>query len=331
MTATTELAPAVGVAAACQALGVCRAGFYRRQQPPRVPSTPATRRAPPRALSQDERQGILAVLNSPRFVDQAPAQVHTALLDDGVYYCSTRTMYRVLDESQEVRERRNLLRHPHYHKPELIASAPNQVWSWDITMLPGPTKGSRFHLYVILDIFSRYVVGWLLAQRECAYLAQRLIRESCTKQNVQPEQLTIHSDRGPSMKSQTVAQLLAALGIIKSQSRPHVSNDNPFSESQFKTLKYRPEFPECFPSYEEARAFCVEFFAWYNDEHYHSGLRMLTPASVHYGQGGPILAQRALTLAVAYAAHPERFVQGLPKPKTVPQTVWINPPKGRVN
>jgi putative transposase len=331
MTATTQLSPAVGVAVACRALGVSRAGFYRRQQPPRARNAPTTRSASPRALTQAERQGVRDVLNSPRFVDQAPAQVHTALLDAGVYHCSTRTMYRILDDAQEVRERRNLLRHPHYHKPELLATDPNQVWSWDITMLPGPAKGSRFHLYVILDIFSRYVVGWLLAERECAHLAERLIRESCTKQNVQPEQLTIHSDRGPSMKSQTVAQLLAALGIIKSQSRPHVSNDNPFSESQFKTLKYRPEFPEHFASYDEARAFCVEFFAWYNDEHYHSGLRMLTPASVHYGRAGPILAQRVLTLAVAYAAHPERFVQGLPKPKTVPQTVWINPPMGGVN
>jgi putative transposase len=330
MTASTELAPAVGVVVACRALGLSRAGFYRRQQPPRVRRAPTARRPSPRALSQAERQVVRDELNSPRFVDQAPAQVQTALLDEGVYHCSTRTMYRVLGESQEVRERRNLLRHPHYYKPELIATAPNQVWSWDITLLPGPAKGTRFHLYAILDIFSRYIVGWLLAQRECAYLAERLIRESCTKQDVQPEQLTIHSDRGPSMKSQTVAQLLAALGIIKSQSRPHVSNDNPFSESQFKTLKYRPEFPDHFASYDEARAFCVAFFAWYNDDHYHSGLRMLTPASVHYNRAGPILSQRALTLAAAYAAHPERFVQGLPKPKTVPQTVWINPPKGGV-
>jgi putative transposase len=330
MTVIAEIVPARKVAAACQALGVSRASFYRHQQPPRTRTAPTSRRTSPRALAQAERQGALEILNSQRFVDQAPAQVHTTLLDEGVYLCSTRTMYRILAETQEVRERRNLLRHPHYHKPELLATGPNQVWSWDITMLPGPAKASRFHLYVILDIYSRYVVGWLLALRECAHLAERLIRESCTKQNVQPDQLTIHSDRGPSMKSQTVAQLLAALGIIKSQSRPHVSNDNPFSESQFKTLKYRPEFPERFASYEEARAFCVAFFAWYNDEHYHSGLRMLTAASVHYGRTSPILAQRALTLAAAYAAHPERFVHGLPKPKTVPDTVWINPPMGGV-
>jgi putative transposase len=326
MTLTTELSPAVGVAVACRALGLSRAGFYRRLQPHNR-SAPLPRRAPPRALTQAERQGVRELLNSERFADQAPAQVHTTLLDEGVYHCSTRTMYRILHESQEVRERRNLLRHPQYHKPELLATGPNQVWSWDITMLPGPAKGARFHLYVILDIFSRYVVGWLLAERECAHLASRFIRESCDKQQVPPEQLTIHSDRGPSMKSQTVAQLLAALGIIKSQSRPHVSNDNPFSESQFKTLKYRPEFPEHFASYDEGRAFCVKFFAWYNDEHYHSGLRMLTPASVHHGQAGPILTQRRVTLQAAYAAHPERFVLGLPKPKAVPETVWINPPK----
>jgi putative transposase len=328
MTATTELAPAVGVAVACQALGVSRAGFYRRQQPARVRKAPTTRRASPRALTQAERQSVRDVLNSERFVDQAPAQVHTTLLDEGVYHCSTRTMYRILDDALEVRERRNLLRHPHYHKPELLATGPNQVWSWDITMLLGPAKASRFHLYVILDIYSRYVVGWLLAERECAHLAERLIRETCVKQDVRAEQLTIHSDRGPAMKSQTVAQLLAALGIIKSQSRPHVSNDNPFSESQFKTLKYRPEFPERFASYDEARAFCVAFFAWYNDEHYHSGLRMLTPVSVHYGRTGPILAQRQRTLVAAYAAHPGRFVHGPPKPITVPQSVWINPPNG---
>jgi putative transposase len=329
MTVTAELAPTVGIAVACRALGVSRASFYRRQQPLGGPSTPSIRTArqtSPRSLSPTERQNIRALLNSPRFVDQAPAQIHTTLLDEGVYHCSTRTMYRILDDAQEVRERRDQLRHPTYHKPELIATGPNQVWSWDITMLPGPGKASRFHLYVILDIFSRYVVGWLLAERECQDLAARLIRETCAKQDVQADQLTIHSDRGPSMKSQTVAQLLAALGIIKSHSRPHVSNDNPFSESQFKTLKYRPEFPDRFASYDEARAFCVKFFPWYNDEHYHSGLQMFTPASVHYCQTEPILAQRQRTLQAAYATHPERFVHGVSQPKPVPETVWINPP-----
>ena len=236
-------------------------------------------------------------------------------------------MYRILDENQEVRERRDQLQHPQYHKPELIATAPRQVWSWDITLLPGPGKGSRFHLYVILDIFSRYVVGWLLAHRECSELAARLIRETCFKEDVQPDQLTIHSDRGPSMKSQTVAQLMAALSVVKSHSRPHVSNDNPFSESQFKTLKYQPDFPDRFASYDEALAYCVKFFSWYNDHHYHSGLAMLTPEAVHFGRANAIVAQRQQILEAAYAAHPERFVLGLPKQKPAPLTVWINKPK----
>jgi len=326
MTAAAQLAPTVGTSVACLALGTSRAGYYRRRQAPRPFTTPKPRRPSPRALSGAERRGVLDVLNSPRFVDQAPAQVHAALLDEGVYHCSTRTMYRILDDANEVRERRNQLQHPQYHKPELVATNPNQVWSWDITMLPGPGKGSRFHLYVILDIFSRYVVGWLLATRECSLLAARLIRETCDKQEVRPTQLTIHSDRGPSMKSQTVAQLLAALGVVKSHSRPHVSNDNPFSESQFKTLKYRPEFPDRFESYDEARAFCTQFFPWYNDQHYHSGIGMLTPASVHYALAHAIVAKRQQTLHAACAAHPERFVHGLPKPKPVPHVVWINPP-----
>jgi putative transposase len=243
MNVAAELAPTVGIAGVCNALGISRAGFYRRQKPVSAPITPGAltpRCHSPRGLSAGERHSIRDVLNSPRFVDLAPPQIHTALLDEGVFLCSIRTMYRILDDAHEVRERRDQLRHPTYHKPELIATAPNQVWSWDITLLKGPVKTSRFHLYVILDIYSRYVVGWLLAERECQDLAARLIRETCEKQEVMADQLTIHSDRGPAMKSQTVAQMLGALGVTKSQSRPHVSNDNPFSESQFKTLKYRP-------------------------------------------------------------------------------------------
>jgi putative transposase len=236
-------------------------------------------------------------------------------------------MYRLLGDADEVRERRNQLQHPTYSKPELVATAPNQVWSWDITLLLGPAKGSRFQLYVILDIFSRYVVGWMLATRECSQLAARLIRETCDKENVLPDQLTIHSDRGPAMKSHNVAQLLAALGVDKSHSRPHVSNDNPFSESQFKTLKYRPEFPDRFASYDEALAFCTQFFHWYNHQHYHSGIGLLTPTSVHHGHAPTIVAKRQQTLNAAHAAHPERFVNGPPKPKPVPVVVWINPPK----
>ena len=270
---------------------------------------------------------MLETLNSPQFVDHAPAEVYARLLDQGTYLCSIRTMYRLLDQHHEVRERRDQLRHPQYHKPELLATAPNQVWSWDITKLLGPTKWSYFHLYVVLDIFSRYVVGWLLARRECAVLARRLIDESCRKQAVDPGQLTIHSDRGSPMKSQTVAQLLASLGVVRSLSRPHVSNDNPFSESQFKTLKYRGDFPDRFASFDVGLAFCEEFFPWYNDEHYHSGLNLLTPASVHFGQTPAILTQRQTVLTAAYAEHPERFVRRPPTVAAPPVAVWINPPQ----
>jgi putative transposase len=261
-------------------------------------------------------------------VDKAPGEVYASLLDEGTYLCSVRTMYRVLSQGREVRERRNQLRHPTYKKPELLATGPNQVWSWDITKLPGPVKWTYYYLFVILDIFSRYVVGWMLAARESSQLAQRLIRESIEKQGVSPGQLVIHSDRGPSMKSHGLAQLLATLGVTKSHSRPHVSNDNPFSESHFKTVKYRPSFPDRFGSQEHALSFCREFFPWYNYEHYHSGIGMLTPAMVHYGYADLILAQRQLILDVAYLAHPERFVKGPPAPGHSPHQVWINPPIG---
>ena len=283
----------MGTAAACRSLGVPRATLYRHRQP--KPPAPATtpRPKPPRALSDQERQEVLDVLHSEPFADQAPAEVYAALLDQGQYLCSIRTMYRILDDQQEVRERRNQLRHPTYHKPQLVATAPNQVWSWDITKLLGPAKWTYFHLYVILDIFSRYVVGWMLAHRESEHLAERLIRETVVKQGIARDQLTIHSDRGPSMRSQTVAQLLATLGITKSHSRPHVSNDNPFSESQFKTLKYRPEFPDRFASIEHGLDFCGKFFHWQNHEHHHWGLGLLTPATVHHGQADAVLARPA--------------------------------------
>lgn len=326
MVVAIELAPRVGIVIACRALGVSRAGFYRQQRLPSTPGLAKDRNPSHRALDPRERRNVLNVLNSSRFVDAAPAQVHATLLDEGVYHCSTRTMYRILAEHHEVRERRNQRQHPQYHKPELIASAPCQVWSWDITLLPGPGKGTHYHLYVILDIFSRYTVGWLLAHRECSELATRLIRETCAKQDVQPDQLTIHSDRGPAMKSQTVAQLLAGLRVVKSHSRPSISNDNPFSESQFKTFKYQPDFPDRFASYDQALAYCAQFFPWYNDHHYHSGLNHLTPASVHYGHDEQIVAQRRQTLQHAYECHPERFVHGFPAQKHAPKTVWINPP-----
>jgi putative transposase len=272
MKAIEELSPQVGTAAACQSLGVPRATLYRhRQSKPPEPAT-APRPTPPRALGEPERQQVLDVLHSEPFADKAPAEVYAALLDQGRYLCSIRTMYRILHSRKEVRERRDQLRHPTYHKPQLVATAPNQVWSWDITKLLGPAKWTYFHLYVILDIFSRYVVGWMLASRESEHLAERLIRETVVKQGIVRDQLTIHSDRGPSMRSQTVAQLMATLGITKSHSRPHVSDDNPFSESQFKTMKYRPEFPDRFTSIEHGLEFCDKFFHWQNHEHHHWGL-----------------------------------------------------------
>jgi putative transposase len=280
----------------------------------------------PRALSQEERQAVLDTLHSERFVDRAPTDVYASLLDEGTYLCSPRTMYRILQDQDEIRERRNQARHPHYARPELLATGPNQLWSWDITKLLGPAKWTYYYLYVILDVYSRYAVGWMLAYRESAALAEELITQTCAKQGILPGQLTIHADRGSSMTSKPVAMLLADLGVTKTHSRPHVSNDNPFSEAQFKTLKYRPHFPCRFGSIEDARAFCTGFFGWYNAEHHHSALGLLTPEAVHYGRAPQILAARSVTLATAYAAHPERFVGGVPRPADLPNAVYINPP-----
>ena len=324
--AVEELESLLGIAAACRSLGIPRASLYR-QRCPRPASARPPRAEPDQALTPVERQQILGLLHSERFVDQSPMAVYHALLDEGVYICSPRTMYRILGGHGEVRERRNQLRHPNYRKPELLATGPNQVWSWDITKLLGPTKWTYFYLYVILDIFSRYVVGWMVAQRESAELARRLIAESCAKQGIEPGQLTVHSDHGPAMKAKAVAQLLADLGITKTHSRPYTSCDNPFSESQFKTLKYRPEFPARFGSSDDARAFGAAFFPWYNQEHYHSGIAYLTPETVHYGRAAEVLAARQEGLLKAYAAHPERFPNGPPRVPDLPEGVWINPPK----
>lgn len=318
----------LGVAETCAALGLPRATFYRRQERLRCPVVLEPRPSPPRALTAAQRHDVLDVLRSERFVDQAPAQVYAALLDEGTYLCSSRTMYRILKEVDEVRERRNQLRRPSYTKPELIAIAPNQVWSWDITKLKGPEKWTYYYLYVMLDIFSRYVVGWLIAPEESGSLAKVLMEESYQKQEVKPGQLIIHSDRGPSMTSMTVTQKLADLGVLKCHSRPHVSNDNPFSEAQFKTLKYRPDFPDRFGSIQDARVFCQGFFPWYNREHYHSGIGLLTPEVVHYGRASEVIDARQVVLSAAYAAHPERFVKQLPRPQAPPREVWINPPTG---
>jgi len=327
MDAVEKLDGEVPLDQTCQALGVSRATFYRQRRQKETPRTEHLARQSPRGLSTEEREQVRGILNSERFMDKAPREVYATLLDEGKYHCSVRTMYRILSANKAVRERRNQRKHPNYKKPELLATGPNQVWSWDITKLLGPEKWSYFHLYVILDIFSRYVVGWMLARCEEANLASRLIRETVEKQNVTEDQLTIHSDRGPSMASQTVAQLLVSLGVVKSHSRPHVSNDNPFSESQFKTMKYRPEFPKRFGSYEDAKSFCRAFFDWYNNEHYHTGIGLLTPSMLHYGTAPKVIESRSKVLQANYAKHPERFVHGCPKPQSLPDAVWINPPQ----
>lgn len=331
MTACRELSSKLGTAAACDSLGVPRASYYRWRKPPEPQEVAAKRPAPPRTLSSEERTEVLRCLHEDRFVDRAPAEVFASLLDEGTYVCSLRTMYRILAAAGEVRERRNQLRHPRYQAPELLATAPNQVWSWDITKLLGPAKWTYFQLYVILDIFSRYVVGWMVAGRESAVLAQRLIAETCRKEDIPAGQLTIHADRGSSMKSKPVALLLADLGVTKTHSRPHVSDDNPYSESQFKTLKYSPRFPDRFGSIEDARSFCRDFFAWYNHEHRHSGIGLMTPAVVHRGLAAAVREARQQVLRAAFERTPERFVGGMPSPVAVPTAVWINKPKTQSN
>jgi putative transposase len=323
MAAVQQLAPEVGILAACVALGVVRSSFYRQQRPVVVATT---RPAPPRALSPAERETVLAHLHEERFQDRSPAAVQATLLDEGVYHCSTRTMYRILEQHAETRERRDQRVHPAYRKPELLAKAPNELWSWDITKLLGPAKWTYFYLYVILDVFSRYVTGWMIAHRESAQLARTLIEDTCRKQQIQPGQLTIHADRGSSMTSKPVAFLLADLGVTKTHSRPYVSDDNPYSESQFRTMKYRPDFPDRFGSIQDSRAFSQLFFAWYNHDHRHSGIALFTPATVHYGQAPMVFQKRQLVLDAAYLAHPERFVRSSPKPLSLPKEVWINKP-----
>jgi putative transposase len=296
MQATEKLAQCVGLKRACDALGTNRAALYRRRDRQASERSVRPRPQPPLKLSEEERQTVLELMHSERFIDASPHTLYATLLDEGHFHCSVRTMYRLLEEEGELRERRNQRRHPQYTKPELLATAPNQLWSWDITKLKGPAKWTYFYLYVILDVFSRCVVGWMVATRESAALAEKLIRETCTKQGVERGQLTLHADRGSSMTSKPVAFLLADLGVTKTHSRPHVSNDNPFSEAQFKTLKYRPTFPTRFGSLEDARAFCRPFFHWYNTEHRHSGIAFMTPESVHYGRAPEIMQVRSKTL-----------------------------------
>jgi putative transposase len=321
MNAATNVMPTTGVVAILVALGLSVATFYRRRKPAQPRSS---RPSPARALSAEEREGVLALLHEPRFVDKAPAEVIATLLEEGRFPCSERTMYRILQANNEVRERRDQLRHPAYTKPELIAVGPNDVWTWDITKLRTHVKFQYLYLYVIIDIFSRYVVGWLLAENESAQLAQRLVKETCDKHGVTPGHL--HAARGPAMKSKLLSQLLAQLDIQRSLSRPHVSNDNPFSESQFKTLKYHPSFPDKFGGLDDGLAFGREFFPWYNEHHHHSALAYLTPSQVHFGHAEEALRQRHEVLMNAYRAHPERFVGGPPQLPALPRAVFINPP-----
>lgn len=318
-----QLAESCSTAQACHALDLPRSTYYRWRVPP---TPPIVRAKPPRSLTSYEEQEVLALLRSTNYADLAPEAVVAALLDQGQYLCSPRTMYRILSKHGEVQERRQQLRHPDYKKPELLAQAPNQIWSWDITRLRGPAKWSYFYLYVILDIFSRRVVGWMVAPSESASLAKRFIQETCDKEQVDPETLTIHSDRGVPMTSILVAQLLALLGVTKSLSRPYTSNDNPYSESQFKTMKYRPEFPDRFDSERAAISFCESFFRWYNTEHRHSGIAMLTPDDVHRGLAKDRIAARQTVLTMAYDKNPERFVGGMPVHHALPDAVWINRP-----
>lgn len=325
--AITELAPLVGVREACTATGRSQASHYRRHRQSPVPVRPRRERKPqPRALSAAERAQVRAVLNSPEHVDKAPAAVYHELLDQGVYLASVSTMYRIQRDHDEVHERRRQAVHPARVKPELVATQPNQVWSWDITKLHGPAKWTYYYLYVIIDIYSRYVTGWLIAEQESAALAEKLLADTITKQNVEADQLTLHADNGSSMASRPVAFLLADLGVTKTHSRPHTSNDNPYSEAQFKTLKYRPDFPACFGSLADARAFCQDFFTWYNTEHYHSGIGYHHPIDVHYTRAQTVQDARADVLTAAYTRTPERFVRKHPEPPALPAAAWINKP-----
>jgi len=328
MNAVAEWGPDIGKKAACEAFRLSRASFYRHSRKEDSPGAKTERPAPPLALSSEERATVSDVLHSERFQDKSPCQTYATLLDEGVYHCSISTMYRILRQEHGcVPERRHHVTRPNYAKPELLATGPNQVWSWDITKLRCITKWSYFHLYAIIDIFSRYTVGWMVAPAERTALAKRLIEETCLKQNIEKGELTIHADRGSSMRSKGVAQLLVDLGVLKTHSRPHVSNDNPYSEAQFKTLKYCPEFPDRFGSLEDARAFCRYFFNWYNTEHRHSGIGLITPEQMHFGLGQRIREERSKVLRAAFALNPLRFKGREPQPPELPEAAWINPPR----
>jgi len=324
-----ELTPLIGTRPACRALGASVATIYRRRTPPE-PRPRKPRPVPPRALSEAERETVLEQLHSERFCDRAPAQVYARLLDEGTYLCSERTMYRLLAARHGgVRERRDQLTHPAYAKPELLAERPNELWSWDISKLKGPAKWTNYYLYAILDVFSRYVVAWTVQYRELGKIAEALIAQACEQQQIEREQLTLHADRGIPMRSKPVTFLLADLGVLKTHSRPYTSSDNPYSESQFKTLKYRPEFPDRFDSIEQAREHSRRFFHWYNHQHHHSGIGLMTPAAIHHGHAKEVHDRRAQVLAAAYDRNPERFVRKPPAPPELPTAVWINKPEDK--
>ena len=325
--ATENLAENIGVAPACEGMGVARSSlYYKRTREKRPKEERKSRPSPPRALDQKEKQQVLDMLHCERFVDKSPAEIWATLLDEDIYLCSERTMYRILDSEKEVKERRNQRKHPEYKKPELLAEGPNQVWSWDITKLKGPVTWTYYYLYVILDIYSRYVVGWMVAPKETAALAQRLIKATYAKQGVNKGDIILHADRGSPMIAKTTAQLCMSLGITKSHNRPYVSNDNPYSESQFKTLKYFPGFPGRFGSLQDSVSFCRPFFQWYNYDHRHSGIGMVTPDDMHYGMAENVVEERKRVLKAAFETHPERFVKGVPLPPVLPKATWIHPP-----
>jgi putative transposase len=310
-------------------LGIPRSLWYqwRKAAAPDRVKEPAPRKPSPRALTPEEKTRVLSVLNSPEYQDLAVPQVYASLLDRGEYLCSISSQYRILRENSQVRERRNQLRHPDYPKPVLVATKPDQVWTWDITKLLGPYRGIWFYLYTVLDMFSRYVVGWMVAERETGDLARELVERTCELQKVDPYQLALHSDRGDAMTSKTLTEKMEDLKVRLSYSRPRVSNDNPYSEAQFKTMKYRPDYPLHFGSVEDARCWARGFFRWYNHEHYHSGIGLMPPAVIYYGLGEERWEERQEVLADFYQLHPERFVKGKPHPPFLPRSVWINPPK----
>lgn len=314
------------VSDACAGINFPKATYYRIKHGP----TEKKKRFCPRALTANDRQEVLDIFHDERFIDMPPGQVYNRLIDEGKYFASERTMYRILAANNEIKEKRRLRKHPKYQRPELLATSPKQLWSWDITRLRGPSKLEYYHLYVMIDVYSRYVVGWMLAHTESAQLAKAFVEETCRSQCISRDKLTIHSDRGPSMKSKTIGDLLAHLGVAKSLSRPRISNDNPYSEAQFKTMKYCPTYPDRFGCIEDARLFCSDFFNWYNNEHYHSGIKMLTPATVHNGDADAVLTSRAKTKIEAFKRHKERFVKGKPKAQKLAKEVWINAPKADV-